>query len=197
MQANSQQCDTTSTNLFADLAKQVADEKIAEYFRLYGKDDGAEHDLDFIFDVIRQNLSYANAFTPSVFARCRKVQNLFAKLNSSETPLSGHRVKITGDGYMDCERGILNNMYRDWDEGYAAICQAGSAHLCSFEITRGFGVPLDISGGPFHSISRNELKRLDTVQSTYWFWGDRACGNGGINLNVDVARWVYTASKGG
>lgn len=193
MQVNTHQRNTPSNNLFTDIAKKLADEKISEYFRLYGKHDGAEHDLDFISQVVGQNLSYANRFTPEVFARCRKVQALFVNMSDSCIPLSGHRVKIIGDSYMKCDMGILDDVYRDWSDGAASVCSAGSAHLCSFNITPGFGVPLDVSGGPHHAIDRSKLKPLDTVQANYWFWGERPQASGGIYLSVDVIRWIYHA----
>lgn len=182
-------------SVFDELSEQLAENKLNEYLRLYGNETGAEQDRDFMLSVIRQNLSYANAFKPALFERCRNVVALFAELNRSQVPLSGHRVKIVGDDYMSCDSGILDDIYSQWEEGGASVCAAGSAHLCSYTLKSGFGAPLSISGGPHHSIDRRKrLESLDVVRAHYWFWGERPCGNGGIYISVDVKRWLYRAS---
>ncbi|GAC03341.1 MAG: hypothetical protein CL578_05755 [Alteromonadaceae bacterium] len=145
-----------------------------------------------LFSLVKENLNYANRFDKPLVEKTEQYREAIDILNASEVPLAGHRVKLITSNGKVYENAIIDRID---SEGGVHICMNGSAFMypLSGDVRN---LSFSISGGYFAPAPGTKLSPLGRTDGRFWFFGQRACANGGIYITQPIKRWLLDDSKG-
>lgn len=119
----------------------------------------------------------------------KKINKILEFLSPGEEIKPGDVIKYTDEGGGFCDKAFISNETVD-DKVY--ICENASPHVFLKCDSLGFSV----SGGPWHYIPKDKLKKIGTTKKVFWTWGNMgAIANGGIHFEADVNYWEYNVNK--
>lgn len=145
-----------------------------------------------LFSLVKGNLNYANRFDKALVEKAEQYRLAIDSLNASEVPLVGHRVKVITSNGKVYENAIIDRID---NEGGVHICMNGSAFMypLSGDLR---DLSFSISGGYFSPAPASKLSPLGRTDGRFWFFGERACADGGIFITHPIKRWLLDDSKG-
>ncbi len=145
----------------------------------------AVYDLE---SLLRMNASYdhEHALREEDVAMVNEHVAHIERTRSSKQPKIGDRV-------------VYVSKYGDWygnaliekieDDGACSLCLVP---YVPFIWKSPLGIGCSVSGGPFTSVQRTELRFAGWTEASYKDWGHcGACGNGSVTFKARVAQWAY------
>lgn len=157
-----------------------------------------ESDHALVQEMVRSSSGFFGShgwlLSPKWLAQYKQAAELLeARVNRpNPTPQPGDSVKIR------CENGKEYNCYLDTEIygelGHITTVRGASVHIHRVEQAKNEGISASVSGGPFINVGLEKFKSepVGTMERTFWFWGDRPQGNGGLYITRPMLLWELT-----
>jgi hypothetical protein len=141
------------------------------------------------YDVKRlsnENRGYAGRITEKDVQR---VNDLIREIEArSQTPTAGDTIQLTTKHGDYRPSAIIESM----DDGQCSVCECPSSPFISAYTAADGGV-VEASGGPWTSLSKEELKYIGKESRAFWVWGSNGPGaNCGLYFTADVNLWEWS-----
>jgi hypothetical protein len=179
---------TNLKTLCEDINLSYTDRKFKEISKRISPDD---HDL--LRTLLKNNLSYRDGLSmywnSRVIERAKQALDTLNALRTRQTPQIGHCILLDSESGYRCDAGHIGDVYRLFEKGEMSVTLNASVHFTpSYLGERGIDCSHP-SGGPALRFNPAYLKPHDEINRTFWFWGEGACGQGGIYITAPMKRW--------